>query len=164
MNLTSAYDLANWWKCCIERHLQAVDADPVQAYVGVAEVAWDDCCGQLVIAPERVFRSVDFPAENTGEEFCYGGELVVNLVALLVRCVPTVDDRGRAPSAKALDDAHKAFLRDAATVWRAVTCCDMPEDWERSSVAQTFVGAQGGCVAVETRWTVGVNQQVWEAA
>ena len=163
MRIVSPYDIANYWKCCVEDALTNADADPVTAYVGVAEIAWDDCCGQLVVAPERVYRSVVFPAENTTEELCYAGEIVVDLVVLLVRCVPTVDDRGRAPSRDALDNAHKAFLKDAATVWGAVTCCDLPDDWERASVAQTFVGAQGGCVAVETRLTVGINDRVWSA-
>ena len=161
-DLASAYDLANYWKCCVEDALTNADSDPVSAYVGVAEVAWDDCCGQLVVAPERVYRSVIFPSENNTEEFCFAGQLVVDLVVLLVRCVPTVDDRGRAPTPAALDNAHRSFLKDAATVWTAVSCCDLPDDWERANVAQTFVGAQGGCVAVETRFTIGINQQVWQ--
>ena len=164
MKVNSAWDVANWVKCRVVDYLDNANADPVSAWVGVAEIAWDDCCGQLVVAPERVYRSVTFPGENTTEEYCYAGEITLDLVVLLVRCVPTVDDRGRAPTPKALDDAHRAFLKDAATVWRAIVCCDLPEDWERASVAQTFVGAQGGCIAVETRFTLGIGQQTWEAA
>lgn len=158
---SSSHAVATHLLCCIRDGLVNANRPDIQrAYIAVGSIAWDDCCGMLVVAPERVYRSQTFPAEFVGPEYCVGGFIVVDLVALLVRCVPTVDDRGRAPSAAALDAAYKDLMDDAAVVWNSILCCDF-EDWERGAVSQTFVGADGGCVAVETRVTLGLEQQRW---
>ena len=159
---TSAHAIANDVLCCVELALANANCEPLQtSYVAAGQVSWDDCCGMLVVAPERVFRSIEFPTEATDRELCFGGDLVVSLVVLLVRCVPVVDDRGRAPSSQALNDSYKALLKDAAVVWDAVSCCDGLEKYERAAIGQTFVGATGGCVGVETRLMLGIEDQVW---
>ena len=159
--IASSHAVATQLLCCIRDGLVNANRPNIQrAYVAAGSIAWDDCCGMLVVAPERIYRSQTFPTELTGPEDCIGGFIVVDLVAILVRCVPTVDDRGRAPSGHALDAAYKDLLEDAAVAWNSVLCCDW-EDWERGSVSQTFVGADGGCVAVETRVTFGLEQQRW---
>ena len=154
----SAFDIADYWLGVVHDALAECDRDPVsRAYVAAGEIAWDDCCGMLVVAPERIYRSQVFPTENGNEELCFGGYLVVDLLVLIVRCVPTVDDRGRAPSANALQAAYRNVIEDAAVVWNTVTGF-LPDEMVRANVAQTFVGAQGGCIAAETRFTIGVEQ------
>lgn len=161
----SAHSVANWVLCAIRDDLTQANREPVQrAYVAAGQVAWDDCCGMLVVAPERVFRSQAFPAEFTDREICDHGWLVIDFVALLVRCVPVVDDRGRAPSHEALDSSYKLLLEDAAVIWNTMQCVSLPDDWEKASLSQTFVGADGGCVGVETRFTIGVPQAKWGLA
>jgi hypothetical protein len=158
----SAHGVATWALCCARDALLNADREPVQrAFVAAGQVAWDDCCGMLVAAPERVFRTLEFPNENSTEEVCFGGHLAVEVVVLLVRCVPTVDERGRAPSSEALDAAYRSLIEDSAIVWNAAVCCDLPDDWVRASVSQTFVGAQGGCIGSETRFIIGIPQQRW---
>lgn len=157
--------LARWALCLIEAALANCGREPVnRAHVAAGSIAWDDCCGMLVVAPERIYRSRAFPAETGDEELCYGGDLVVDLMALLVRCVPVVDDRGRAPSGAALDAAYAELLDDAAVVWGAIVGATLPEEWLRANVSQTFVGAEGGCIGVETRFTIGVPQRAWSMA
>lgn len=135
--------------------------DPIStAYVAAGQVAWDDCCGTLIVAPERVYRSQTFPAEFTDLELCDGGLLVVELVVLLLRCVPVVDDRGRAPSAATLAAAYQSLLDDAAVIHNVVTG-PIPDYWMRATPTQTFVGAEGGCVGVETRVRIGLEQEEW---
>ncbi len=129
-------------------------------YVGAGFVAWDDCCGQLVVAPERVYRSERFPVEFAELERCSAGFLVIDVVVLLVRCVPVVDDQGHPPAVAALDGAYAAVLADAATVWQ-VMAGPLPDNWERAGLNQTFLGAEGGCIGVETRMKVGIDQDVW---
>lgn len=154
----SAFDVADYWLGVVHDGLAECDRDPIsRAYVAAGEIAWDDCCGMLVVAPERVYRSLTFPGENGTEELCFGGHLVVDLLVLVVRCVPTVDDRGRAPSANALQAAYRTLIEDAAVVWNIVTG-PLPDEMVRANVAQTFVGAQGGCIAAETRLTIGIEQ------
>ena len=38
---------------------------------------------------------------------------------------------------------------------------ELPDWWERANQGQTFVGAEGGCIGVETRITVGVDGELW---
>jgi len=130
-------------------------------YVGAGTIAWDNCCGMLVVAPERIYRSIAFPDEASGQEFCFDGQLAHEMVVVLVRCAPTVDDRGRAPTTQALNDAYRELLEDAAVVWNTIVCADLPDEWSRANVSQTFVGADGGCIAVETRLVIGVPQVIW---
>lgn len=158
----SSHAVAHWLLCLVENALVQANREPIQtAYVGAGQIAWDNCCGMLVVAPERIYRSIAFPDEATGQEFCFDGQLTQDLVVLLVRCAPTVDDRGRAPSQTALDEAHQNLIEDAAVVWNAIVCADLPDDWQRANVSQQFVGADGGCIAVETRLTIGIPQLVW---
>jgi hypothetical protein len=115
----------------------------------------------LVVGPERIYRSVEFPNESNGPEYCDKGDLTLDLVAVLVRCVPVVTDRGQAPSGADLNAAYTSILEDAAIVWNAIDCADLPLDSMRANLSQTFVGAQGGCIGVETRVTIGLSQKVW---
>lgn len=131
------------------------------SYVGAGLLAWDDCCGMLVVVPERIYRTARWPAEGPDENNCYGGELAVQLVVLWLACIPTVDDRGRAPSAAALQAAYTEFLRAAAVIWNAML--GLPDEWRWLSTgqSQTFLGTEGGCIGVETRLTVGLDQERW---
>ncbi len=159
--ISSSYTIANQVLCCVRDGLVNANRPEIQAsYVAAGSIAWDNCCGMLVVAPERIYRSTSFPTEETGPEDCNPGLIVVDVLVLLVRCVPTIDDRGRAPSQSALDDAYRTLLDDAAVVWNSLLCCDY-EDWERGSISQVFVGAEGGCVGVETRLPLGIEQQRW---
>lgn len=130
------------------------------AFVAAGAIAWDSCCGFLVAAPERVYRSADFPIEGTTDYVCETSMIVVDIVVLLLRCVPVVDDRGVPPTPAALSVAYDAILTDAAVIWNTVVG-ELPEGWERSGVDQAFVGAEGGCVGIETRMTIGLSQDAW---
>lgn len=161
MTYASAADVCRYWLNVVHAALVSCSRPEVKTrFVGSGEVAWDDCCGLLVVAPEAIFRYVAFPEAATGAEDCILGDLGMNLNVTLVRCAPTVSDRGIAPSADALDNAHTSLLEDAAVVWTAMSG-DLPAGMERAGLAQSFVGAQGGCIAVETRMVVGIEQSKW---
>ncbi len=154
----SAHDVASWALATARQALEDCGRDAVStAYVGSGEIAWDDCCGTLVVVPDRVYRSQEFPAEDTSEVICFDGYIAIDLVVTLLRCVPVVDDRGRAPSETALATAYQDLLGDAAVIYNSMTG-PVPDDWERTNPAQTFLGAQGGCIGVETRITIGLEQ------
>lgn len=158
-----ALDAASVCSIVLERVVTALAdcGNPVVAsYVGAGFLAWDDCCGMCVVAPERIFQSAVFPIEGPDVTGCFNGLIAVQLVVLVVRCVPTVDDRGRAPTPAELGEAYGVVLSDAAVVWN-VLAGPWPQDWESANLAQTFVGAEGGCVGVETRITVGLDQEAW---
>src|SRR6188472_1455578 len=96
----TAFSVCELW---LNRCLTGLEAcegiAPITAsYVAAGAVAWDSCCGLLVAAPERVYRSAAFPIEGTTDYVCEPSFLVVDVIVLLLRCVPVVDDRGTAPT------------------------------------------------------------------
>ena len=158
----SPEDVASYFLSQVEMALADCDREPVnRAYVAAGQIAWDDCCGMLVVAPERIYKSATFPTQNADEELCWGGYLTIDLLVLLVRCVPVLDDRGRAPSASALSTAYQRLIDDGAVVYNAVTAALPDREWMRALPTQTYSGAEGGCIAVETRFTIGIPQNEW---
>jgi hypothetical protein len=154
----STIDVAQWLLTHAETALADCGRDAIStSYVGSGEIAWDDCCGSLVVTPERVYRSQEFPAEDANEVICFDGLIAIEFTVLLLRCVPVVDDRGRAPSESAMQVAYNNLLGDAAVIYNALTG-PFPDYWERTNPVQTFVGAQGGCIGVETRIIIGLEQ------
>jgi hypothetical protein len=159
---TTAAAVCELWLTRVGGALAACpESEPIDAaFVAAGTIAWDSCCGFLVVAPERVYRSAVFPIEGTTDYVCETSFIVVDVIVLLLRCVPVIDDRGKAPEPAALSAAYHAVLNDAAVIWNTVVD-ELPEGWERANVDQAFVGAQGGCVGVETRMTIGLPQDVW---
>lgn len=141
----------------VREALEVVGRPVSTSYVAAGAISWDDCCGTLVVMPERVFRSTAFPLESNDAELCWGGFVCVDLVVLLIRCVPTVTDQGAAPPVDSMAVAYQALLEDAAAVWNRLEG-PMPHGWSRAGLNQLFSGDQGGCVGVETRLTVGLDQ------
>lgn len=161
MIVSSVADVAEYWLDELLHELGICDRPPISTwYVGTGEIPADDCCGLLVVTPENVYRYQEFPATFEGAEFCRTGLIAVSLIVTLGRCVPVLDERGRFPSPEKLNEAHRVIMDDAAVIWSRVNG-ELPEDWERSGVTQTFGGPLGGCVIVETRFTIGLDQSVF---
>jgi hypothetical protein len=149
------------WLTRVRDALVACSSAPIRdSYVAAGTIAWDDCCGVLVVGPERIYRSATFPIEGQTDDQCEFGFLVVDLVVLLMRCVPTIDDRGNPPTPAVMDAAYKAVMFDGAVIWNTVTD-SLPQGWERANVDQTYIGASGGCIAIETRMSIGLPQAEW---
>ncbi len=147
------------------RALAALEANPrsapiADAYVVIGELAFDDCCGILAAAPARVFKSGAFPLAVTDVTDAALSLLAVDIVVILLRCAPTVDANGNMPSTAEMSAAFTAASHDAAVIYDAMLA-PMPEGWERANLEQTFEGADGGCIAIDTRMTVGLPQTDW---
>lgn len=154
--------VCEYWRAAICDEFEAQNSDPITTtYNGLGVVAWDDSCGQLVVGPETIFRSEQFPAEQLDQVNCENATIVVVVVATLVRCAPTVDDRGRPPSPEELTEAHGRILQDGAIVWNVFNGPLPDEQWDRTGVRQVFQGTEGGAVVVETRMTLGIPEQLW---
>lgn len=160
MSEQSPYTVAATVLAAAESALNVCERPVRMAYVAAGVVAWDDCCGMLVAAPERDYRTAQFPLEGPDPLGCYDGLIAVDVVVLCVRCVPVLDDKGRSPTAAALDEAYRGVLEDAAVVWNAMVT-GLPDEWSTSGLSQTWVGAEGGCVGTETRITIGVDEETW---
>lgn len=130
------------------------------AYVVIGELAWDECCGILAAAPLRVFRSSTFPTPAVDATNCETSLLAVEVAVILLRCAPIIDAQGNLPSIEDMSTSFTATSNDAAVVYDALTG-DLPKGWERANVEQTFTGADGGCIAIDTRLTIGLPQSDW---
>ena len=158
----TAFGVCELW---LNRCLTGLEACPglapiTDSYVAAGAIAWDSCCGLLVAAPERIYRTADFPIEGTTDYVCESSFLTVDVLVLLLRCVPVIDDRGKAPASAVMNEAYRAVIQDAAIIWNEMVG-ELPEGWSRANVDQAFVGAAGGCVGVETRMTIGLGQSYW---
>lgn len=157
----SAIDVCDLWRERCKEALEDCGSEPItMSFVAAGLVSWDSCCGTLVAAPERVYRYAVWPVEGQTDDDCETGFLAVDVVVLLLRCIPTVDDRGNPPPVTAMKAAYDRVVLDAATIWNAVTG-ELPEGWVRASVSQQFVGDEGGCIGVETRFSIGLSQESW---
>lgn len=149
----------------MNRALDAIEAcptsDPIaQSYVVVGELAWDDCCGLLVGVPLRTFRSVSFPLQVTDVTNCDGSFLCVDIAVVLLRCAPVVDEVGNLPSPDVMTAEFTKTAKDAAVIMDAMAAA-LPEGWERANLEQAYEGADGGCIVIDTRMTIGLPQTDW---
>lgn len=134
------------------------ELDPAPGRVLIApgeQVAWDACCdGQLWV---RVVGVRDVTAELGGRSGADGSCAVlawgVTVGVGVLRCTPSVDDRGRAPSAGEVTGSAEQVLADMAATSRALLCC-APVSRPRS-LAWAPLGPEGGCAGGE--WTF----EVW---
>jgi len=142
--------------CCCSALEKTICGCPDRAFVSAGAVAWDRCCdgGQLWVGVERVFAYDRFPAPATVVN-CMP-PLAADLVVGILRCAPTVNDQGEAPSCDALSASAAQVYEDAYAVVNGVLCCLVPTHKERLFVmgAQRPVGPAGGCVGTELRLTV----------
>lgn len=149
----------------MNRALAAIEACPtseeiVESYVVIGELAWDECCGILAAAPLRTFKSAIFPTPLIDATNCDNSQLCVEIAVILLRCAPIIDAQGNAPSIEDMSASFASTANDAAVIMDAMMA-EMPPGWERAALEQTFDGADGGCIAIDTRMTIGLPQTDW---
>jgi|SRR5690625_98231 len=135
----------------LDRAKQYVDPAPELVIVAPgAEVAWDNCCGQLWA------RVVDFgPPSGARQVRKADGSLCAmrrqaQIELGMLRCAAVVDDHGRAPTAEEISADGAQVLADAEGLWLLLSC----EVSVREVVKWTPVGPSGGCVGGHWRFTV----------
>lgn len=134
------------------------------SYVANGQVAWDDVCGSLIVGHEAIYRTTDFPLRQEADETCWGGTLALRVVVFLLRCVPVLGADGRAPTAAALDAAHRAILGDVTAVWMACQDLASPvsgEEWQTAGLASSAIGAEGGGAGEQFSFLLGLDQELW---
>lgn len=142
--------------------LESCDASEpiVESYVVLGELAWDECCGILAGVPLRTFKTATFPQQVVDVTNCDASLLAVEIAVVLLRCAPVIDAQGNLPSVTDMETSFAGTARDAAVILNAMMD-PMPEGWERANLEQTFEGAEGGCIAIDTRMTIGLPQTDW---
>ena len=149
----------------MQRALAALEAcstneSILESYVVMGELAWDECCGTLVGVPLRTFKSATFPNPLTDVTNCDNSMLCVDIAVILLRCAPVVDAVGNLPTPEAMTTEFTKVSTDAAVIFDEFMG-SLPEGWERANLEQSFEGADGGCVVIDTRMTIGLPQTDW---
>jgi hypothetical protein len=181
MSPLAVHELAETVLGCVCAALDATAAKvedqpgcPCRACVTPGPPAWDGCdepCGtdgaggQLTVHVARIYPTAAFPTEERvvlGARNCPApAAIAVELVITLLRCAPTMDERGCPPSCDDLAAAARTVHVDAATIYNALVCC-LPTTGARRRGPQFSPGTQrvlepeGGCMGVEQRVTIAV--------
>jgi hypothetical protein len=121
-------------------------------------IAWDSCeCGQLALTVQRIYPTRTFPIDAS-EELVNGGcmlrPLAVQVLVSILRCAPSLQSSGAAPTCDALLRSALEIHGDAYAVRRAVECClqELKNTFQIFSFSvggTNFVGPDGGCVGSE---------------
>lgn len=131
------------------------ELDPVPGRVLIApgaEVAWDACCdGQLWVRVASVEDATPLVANGRSAQSCGPLAWLVTFGLGVLRCSPSVDDRGRVPPAESLTDNARQLVADMQGLARALACSGGVSG---RSQLWTPLGPEGGCAGGE--WTVGV--------
>lgn len=158
------YDVAAELLACACAALEATTAGcPARATVVAGEAAWDDCCeGQLTVSVPTIFPSTTFPDPDTRNAVCGPPFTAFDVDVEIVRCAPTVNSSGRAPSVADLNASALIWHLDARAVWTGVLCCLHAHRLEWNSVVrqQIALGPEGGCVGSRLTVTVGLTDCV----
>jgi hypothetical protein len=121
-------------------------------------IAWDECdqCGLLALAVTRHYLSDEPPLEYTGPVTAgqLGNYLVGEIAIQGIRCAPTVDDRGNAPTVEALDKSGQQIDTDAiliiCTVIATLTALEASNEILSWGIRQqVFMGPEGACAGSE---------------
>jgi len=179
---TALDDLAQLVLACVcaalDETAAKVDGQPgcpdCRTCVVAGAPAWDDCdspCdggsgGQLTVNISRMYPTTNFPTEDRevrGLRTCTPPPLTaVDVVVTLLRCVPTTDEGGCAPTCGELAEAARVIHIDAVTVYNAMLCC-FPTTGTRRRGQRYVLGQsrildpQGGCGGIEQRITVALD-------
>ncbi|WP_225846892.1 hypothetical protein [Streptomyces sp. HPF1205] len=177
LNPTAIYDLAEVVLGSVCAELDAAagvvpgqPGCPQRSCVVPGPPAWDGCdgacdglgsCGQLTVNVARIYPSTNFPAVDQTvlglRGFTQPTTTAAEIVVILLRCTPTLDENGCPPPCEALDSSARILYTDMATVANTLTCC-LPGTTPRGRRfvlgPSRVLGPDGGCVGVEQRVTV----------
>lgn len=119
-----------------------------------ADVAWDDCScdgrrgGMAWVRIANVYPTATFPSPYTGQPGPCGGAYdgwAVTLELGILRCAPTIDERGRLPRCDQNWSAARRAAADAHLMRRAVMCCSWAGDRRYIVGSWEPLGPEGGC-------------------
>jgi len=149
----------------LSRVLEAIEgnpnSDPIsESYTFLGDLAYDDCCGVLAASPLRAFSTINFPQPTTSVTNCNSSLLAVDIIVVLLRCHPVIDPANRIPTTEAQSLSFGGASGDGAIIHN-VLLGDLPEGWESAGIEQSTSSVDGGCVAIDTRVTIGLPQSTW---
>lgn len=127
-------------------------------------IAWDNCdCGQFAQSITSVVSSNNYPTPaDTPVEPCGHPLAVVTVTMSLLRCVPTMNDNGVAPSVEQLLAAARIIEDDRLAVRRGLATYlhELRQNYKIVNYtigAAQSVGPEGMCGGIEVTYTFGIN-------
>lgn len=161
-----AWPLAEALAQCLCRLLE--DEAPVRCCCVLpgAEVAWDDCTcdgrrdGMAWVRIVQDYQTAEFPRPYNGHTGPCGGAYdgwAIILELGVLRCAPTVNERGRLPRCDQQHAAARRAQADKHIMRRAVACCGWAGERDVIENGWQALGPEGGCHGGIL--TVTVNQQ-----
>lgn len=122
--------------------------------------SWDDCCdGQLWLRVSNLVPSGNpFPQSLGAASPCLPPMTAITAHLGIVRCIATIDDRGRAPSALEVTNDGITALDDALVLYEWLTRLDPLEVGFAKVIVDSWqpLGPNGGCAGGEWSVTLGV--------
>lgn len=166
MDDTILYDVAQIILACARDALDETFAGaPEKSYVVIGTPAHDDCCadgGQLTITLTRQYASTQFPSEDITQVQCGPAFTALDLDVEIVRCHPSIDELGRAPTIEEMENAAQTAYVDMLTVWNAVACCLIvmreQQNWSSVMRRQVPISPEGGCAGSRLSITIGLTR------
>lgn len=140
--------------CVCEALEQTTCGCPGRAFLSAGNVAWDQCCatGQLWVGVDRLYAYDRFPTPATGIMTC-APPLAVDITIGILRCAPTLDEQGNAPTAEKLTLSAAQVQEDQYAITNGVICClsehSRLQPWVLGG--QRPLGPQGACVGSELK-------------
>lgn len=132
---------------------------PCRTFVTVGSPVWDleACCtdGQLAVYAKDIYPFSNFPSRASNAEIC-SPSLAANVTVQLLRCWPTMDEDGTAPTSTQIQNASAAIYRDQYLLTWGLICCLASAGRKRkfSLAGSRITGPQGGCAGVEVDFAI----------
>lgn len=94
-----------------------LEGAPARAFVSPGTPVWD-CCDQIAIHPPLIQQGGTAPGGlAAGKRHLTGTINHVTLLGTATRCIPTIDDLGRAPTPDALQASAEQLNADGWALW-----------------------------------------------
>jgi hypothetical protein len=107
------------FQCVLDHYLQVGVPLPERQYWTIGQTAHD--CEQVVLAVQQMFLGT---ADNPlGTNQCNAPRSITFTIEV-IRCVPTLTNRGQAPAAQAIENASVHPVIDMEVLMDAATCFD----------------------------------------
>jgi hypothetical protein len=149
---------------CVCDALSEADRPPCSCHPTIGPPVIGLCCecdeegstGDLTISFEDRYPAAPDTLQRVQRVYpCRRGTEAVDLLLVLTRCFPRVDDSGNMPTENELKEASDDLHDDADVIWRAINCCPGIRLMWRGLAVDSM--PEAGCSAIAARITVEVT-------
>lgn len=160
--LDTLWDKLETLKACFCAELENSLGGPVCecAIVAGTNAVFDNCCaGTAWLLVQEVYPSDAFPSQNGDRVRCDTHSQAATIELGVVRCAPSVDDRGNPPTLHQKEQSARVIHSDRVRMMKAVRCCFTPEQGCDDIVFGGWVpvSEQGGCIGGSMTVTISLG-------